>query len=135
MRRAREQADAINIERRERRYEIGDIVFRKPTGHLERKTHTLAPRGFGPYRIRKVISPQVVEIENMDGSDVCKDPVPIHELTDRSKRPHISLEEEEGIRSYADSLEQKDEIKDSSVKPGMREGWGTYSRGLSLIHN
>jgi len=122
------RAEDLNATRMSRGFRCGDIVYRKPPGFHERRTHTLAPRGCGPFVVSKVISPQTVELVNLDGTPAFKDPVSVSELVDRTpRRPTLELPEEAGTRSYADiAAEAGDEPQ---AVPGPRKGWGGLAKG------
>ena len=57
------------------------------------------------FRVAKVVSPQVVELENLDGTRPFKDPVHVPELIDRPRTSPLTLVDEPGTRSMADALE------------------------------
>lgn len=58
-----------------------------PAGASDKEIYTLAPRGLGPFRVRPMISPQTVELEDLNvvqGSRL-KAPVPTNECIDRTR--------------------------------------------------
>ena len=125
---SRLRAEDLNASRMSRGFRCGDIVYRKPPGFHERRTHTLAPRGCGPFVVSKVLSPQTVELVNLDGTPAFKDPVSVSELVDRTpRRPTLELPEEAGTRSFADVAEE--EVNEAAGVPGPRKGWGGLAKG------
>ena len=69
------QAQRYNLRRRSRVFKVGDLVLKRQhvlSSAAQNIAAKLAPKFQGPLRIRRVISPLVYELENLEGSAVGK---------------------------------------------------------------
>ncbi|XP_077277434.1 uncharacterized protein LOC143905733 [Temnothorax americanus] len=70
-----QQAGRYNLRRRPRRFRVGDLVLRRQhvlSSAAQNIAGKLAPKFQGPFRIQRVISPVLYELERTDGSPVGK---------------------------------------------------------------
>ena len=129
---SRLRAEDLNVSRSDRGFKVGDIVYRKPVSFNERRGHTLMARGQGPFVVARVVSPQTVVLERLDGTPAFSDPVPVGELIDRTpRRPTIALPEEAGTRSLSDAQEGGE---GGGVGVGQRKGWGNLAVGQFVAY-
>ena len=122
------------------RFKVGAVVYRQPLGMRDKRTHTLGTKTTGPYRVKRIISRQAVELEHMDGTPASPDPVPCNQLIVRNRRAKIELPEDAELKSFADVYEESRHADPNEVEAEKGSWRGRLTPNdyvayiLSLIH-